>query len=383
MAQVPKAVQGILASLLALGSLALAADSAAANGIGDVYIAAGTHVLEIQVATQRIVNRVAVSPAATDLAFANSGRTLFISSGTQRLTTVDIASISVSGGIDLPAAAVALAVPLGSTVVAALPALDRVALVDSASGAVTLGDALPGAVNLLAADRRQAQALAASTGAAWIAVIDATSGRTTVSRVEGTIDALAVDRGGTGYVATRNPAQLVAIDLQTGHPRWARHLSADPVAVASVQDGAVVASAHQLWRVTASGAHLWQSVSGTFTAIAASDDGGVLLALEGTTLGAWTVDGTRAVRVSLGSDGPGLALAAMPRPSSLLAPATPGVPAGGATRAGPLPATNVVDEAIAVVRAIPLPADVAGAVAVLLVAALVAAGWSASAERRP
>lgn len=382
MAQVRTVVRMILACALALSSLAVSVAPVSANGIGDVYVGAPAHVLEIQVSTKRVVNRVPVSPPATSLAFSNTGRSLYVANGSRQLVTIDIASISVSGSVDLPAPAAAVAAPLGSTLVAALPDLDRVALVDPATASVTLGAVLPGPVDLLAADRRDQRTLAAAKGQSWVAIVDPTSGHATVGHVTGDIVGLTVDRsGGIGYVVTRAPARIVALDLATGRQHWARSLSDDPVGVASTRSGVVVASAHRIWRVSSTSTHAWQTTTGTFLALTASDDGQVVLALEASTLDAWTSDGTRSARVPLSPDAPAVTLAAIPRPSSLLTPTTADSNSP-APHTGPLPATDVLERAITGVPGSPPFGELVAAVALAILAATALAVWSGRTEGR-
>lgn len=374
--------RGILLRLVGVAALAVppllaSPPPAAANGIGDVYVVTTADVVELHVASQRVVNTVAVPPPASSLAFSADGRTLFVASGARAVTSIDIASISVSGTLDMPAAATLVAQPQGSRVAVAFPDLRKLGF---AGSDVTLSAELPGSPEILAADRRDPRAIAAANGKPWVAVVDATTGKVVTLDVGGGVVALAVDRvGSLAYAATRDPDELVAFSLETGKETWRRALPESPVAVAATAGGPVVASAKRLWKVDATASRTWRDLAAAATSATASDDGQVIVVGEGTRLEGIRIDGTRNRTIPLGSLGAARAVAAIPRPSSLLGSGV-AAPSGTAAAAGSLPPTNTLGTVVEWAGSGPVPP---GLVVLVLAGILIAvARWSASMEHR-
>jgi hypothetical protein len=125
---------------------------------------------------------------------------------------------------------------------------------------------------------------------------------------------------------------VVAIDLATTNVKWRRALPETPVGIAMSDGGLVIASAKHLYEADPTGVRSWRTNAAAATAITASDDGSVVLIAEGSLLEAATIDGRQTRKIALGAHGKAIAVAAMPRPSSLV-----GVTAGAAS---PVPAAD-------------------------------------------
>lgn len=362
----------LLAAACALMLLAGVAAPASANGIGDVYVGSGSSVAEVYVAAGRVVNRVSIGGRANALAFANDGRTLFVGDGTPHVAVVDIASISLTRTLDVPGTPGALAVPEGTLVAAAQPTTDRIAFVDPSSGTVTLTDPLPGPVDVLAADRREPLLLAGAEGGRWAAVVNPATRAVRTLRIPGLLSAAAIaPHANVGYITTRSPSAVVAVDLETATPLWRRQLSVVPVGVAAYGDAAIVASDSGLWEVSSSSAREAAPLAAA-TAVTVSDDGAVILVLDrhGVTAMDLAAGTARDVAVAANPD----ALAAAPRPSSLLSAGATGSP--GQTLVSTLPPTNAtLAEALATITSARVPpAVIAGAL--LLLTAVAASAWA-------
>ncbi len=384
----PTAARLTLASSLALVGLASLVPPVAANGIGDLYIAGMKQVLEVRVDQSRVVNTVDIPPVAESMAMSPDGKQLYVSSGTQNVAHIDIETISAVDPVKLPSAAAGLACPRGSVLVAAMPDVKQLAMVDRQTGETEVSAALPGAVDLVAADRRETNVIAAQKGASWIASLTTDTGTLHTGAVTGKVVALAVDRGkGSAWVATRNPDKVWHVRLPELTVIDDASLPGAPVGVASMAAGAIVAGQHDMWLVAGEKATVWGRASGSIVAIAASDDGDVLIAAESTQMEAFGADGTSERKLALTSTKAPLALAVVPAPSSLGrfgvgttsgAGATP-APTGKGT--GRMPVTSSVDQVGAWIRDAPLPGAIATGLAILGIYWLVALRATRKKER--
>jgi DNA-binding beta-propeller fold protein YncE len=245
-----------------------------ANGIGDLYAAASGGVLELHVASGRVVERVDVSPAPSGIAFSNDARSLYLANGSGQISRIDIATIQLAGSITVPIDVVALAIPRGRTAVAAGPGRTRVLLADLDDGRIRQTDRLPGAPNLLAADRRDPHAMAARSGSSWVAIVDVETGAVSKLDVGGAIVGLAVDRaGGAGFVVTRSPDRLTRIRLDDPAVLWKVPLPGQPTAVASTSFGPIVSGSDALWISDGLTAAVWTNQGAPTGILVTSDDG--------------------------------------------------------------------------------------------------------------
>jgi len=308
----------ITATVFACLPLAALAAPAAANGIGDVYVATAREVLEIRVDQVRVVNTVDVPPVSTALAFSNDGRDLYVAANRQEVALIDIETISPAAPLEFTRPVAALAVPLGKLVVAAMPDTRTVAAMDPASGSVVSTAVVPGAVDLLASSRRDRNVVAAESGARWLASVDPADGTVQSTELPGVVAALAVDRTpGTAWVVTRSPNQLLHVSLPDLRVLAQIDVPDRPVAVASMLAGVVVATDRALLRLEAQQLATWGKPGHSIVAIAASDDGKVLVAGETDQVEAFSADGRRARQLQLSGTRSPLALAPIPGPSSL------------------------------------------------------------------
>ena len=348
-------IAGWLALALWAGS-ALAPERSRANGVGDLYVATPTGVAEVLVATGEVLARVPLRAAPRALAFDPGGAVLYATGGAETVEPIDIESLEATAALPLPGRATALAHPSGGALVVALAGDRRLAIVDPTRGTTTRSAALPGPADLLAADRRREVVLAAESGKPWLALLDRDA-RLVSTTLDGRVTAIAVSVAGDLVVATRAPAtvrRLAARDLDVA---WSVSLPAAPDAVAVVTDGVVAAAGRSLFWVDGAGAKPWRTLASPVTALAASDDGGVLYAATEAGLDAITVDG-RAVHVAVDLvSGPGT-LAPVPRPASL-AGSGPGSSVGAGDRP---PSTSTIGPAVR-----PEPAIGVGLAAALVV----------------
>jgi len=370
----PTAARLTLAVSLALLGLASLVPPVAANGIGDLYVAGMKQVLEVRVDQSRIVNSVDIPPVAEAMAMSPDGKQLYVSSGTQNVAHIDIETISPVDPIKLPSAAAGLACPRGSVLVAAMPDSKQLAMVDRQTGEIEVSAALPGAVDLVAADRRETTVIAAQKGASWIAALTTDTGTLHTGAVTGKVVALAVDRGkGSAWVATKSPDKLWNVKLPELTVIAEVSLPGTPVGVASMASGPVAAGQHDMWLVAGEQAKTWGRASGSIVAIAASDDGGVLIAAESTQMEAFGATGTSERKLPLTSTKAPLALAVVPAPSSLgrfgvgTTSGTGASPAPTGKGTGHMPVTSSVDQVQAWIRDAPLPGAIATGLGILAV----------------
>ncbi len=316
-----------------LWPLVLAAGVARANGIGDLYVGAGSRIVEVHLAGAAVVNTVDLPHGATSVAFSPDGRSLYAATGRSEVSVVDIGTISLAGAVTAAGPVVAVAHPAGDRLAVAIPDLQRVALLPSDGGTAT-DVALAGSPDLLAADRRAAIVLAASSSGGWVAVIDASLGTSRTVPIDGRVVGLVVDRdSGGAYIATRSPDAVVRLDLGTRKVAWTVKLSATPTGIASVVDGAVVASGKRLFKASASGATAFETLPDTAVAVAGSDDGKVVVVALGDRVLAYAASGG-SVRseVAMAAGEHATAIAPVPKPIVLDG-------AGGST-ASPRPAAS-------------------------------------------
>jgi sugar lactone lactonase YvrE len=307
-----------------------------ANGIGDLYAGVPSGVLELHVASSKVVEEVEFGPAATSLAFSNDGRTLWLARGQKSLTRIDIETISLGASLALPGPASAAAVPQGSAIVVAVGS-SRLAIVDPATGRVRASEALPAEPNLLAADRREPLAVAASRAAAWVAILDPSDGSVHTVSLKGTVAAIAVDRAGaTAYAVTAAPNRLWRIQLATAKVTEQVELSASPTAVTSTTHGPVIASGRQLWLAASGGVRRLGTTEADILAIAASDDGRLIYVGHGGGVTTLNTDGVVLRTLALAAGRTPNTLAAIPAPPSLGSGAGPGTsgPSGPSGSAG-------------------------------------------------
>jgi len=380
-------VQAVFAAI----TIALTFGTGLARGetTGDLYVASADGILEVVTASAGVLDTVPVSPRLGPIAIRPDGRELFALSGGRGIVRLDLESMAVTSRVVLPAPGAALAHPRGEELVAALPSLRQLAILDTASGALNRSELLPGTVNLLAADRRDGRVVAAARGGRWVAVFDPGTGSVRSTTIRGSVAAVAFDSSaGTVIVATTAPDRLVGLDLRDFATTWSMPVSAAPSAVAVATDRILVAAGRTLWAldgvpspgwpfVGASSseprARRWAALAGPATALAVSDDGTFLYALEADRVEGFAVqrsaaDGsavpgaTRTIRLA-GSRAP-LAIVAVPGAKPLLGglgnasrSATPAAGAAGPTGTGaaaapkagtpgkPPPTDTVLDDA--------------------------------------
>ena len=308
----------MLAALVVFG-LRLATPAVAhGNGIGDLYAAAEGAVLELHAASGKVVGAVDMSPDPSSIAFSNDGRSLYVATGAREVARIDIQTIQVQEVLAMPTEITAIAVPRGTTAVAAGPGGRELLLADLESRAVHRTSPLPGAADLLAADRREFRALAARSGSTWLAVVEAATAAVSILDVQARVVGLAVDRaGGAGFVVTEAPDQLLRIRLDHPAVLWTVGLPSAPTAVTSTAFGPVVAGASESWTTDGLAARAWSSEGAPSGVVAASDDGDFVYL--GQPSGVLAIGrGGRIDRViGLGSRGGAHGLAAFPARASL------------------------------------------------------------------
>ncbi|MBA3876269.1 MAG: hypothetical protein C0498_04920 [Anaerolinea sp.] len=324
--------RAVAPAVLLLVVLALTAPwPTSAETVGDLYATTSGGVLELHVASGKVITRVDVATSPSAAAFSNSGRSLYLASGLPQIGRIDIEVIELADSITLPINVAAVAVPLGQTAVTAGPARARLLLADLENGTISESERLPAAPDLLAADRRDPYAIAARSGSAWVAILDV--GARTVSRLnlKGAVVGLAVDRaGGAGFVVTRSPNRVARIRFDDPAVLWSVPLPEQPTAVTSTSFGPIVSGSDELWATDGRTLAVWAN-QGTPTGIlTASDDGSIVYL--GTPDRVLAFDRTAGLRQSIrlqGSDRV-LGLAAFPAPSSLSAGA--GLASAGSAR---------------------------------------------------
>lgn len=339
-----------------------------ANGIGDLYAGVTSGVLELHVASSKVVEEVDFAPAAASLAFSNDGRTLWLARGQKSLGRIDIETISLGASLSLPGPARAAVVPQGGSIVVAVGSL-RLAIVDPATGRVRDSHPLPAEPNLLAADRREPLTVAARQADDWIAILDPTDGSVRTVSLKGAVAAVAVDRqGDTAYAITTAPNRLWRIQLREAKVTDQVDLSAAPTAVASTAQGPVVAAGRQLWIVASGGVRRLGTTEADISAIAASDDGRLIYAGRGGGVTAFNTDGVVLRKIALAAGKTPITLAAIPAPPSLGSGAGPGSSGSSASSVPVPPATSTNPIQALVEQPVRGVAVILGAVAAVLLA---------------
>lgn len=321
---------GVLASLLAL----MLSGPVLANGVGDLYVASSAGVIEVHVKTSTVVSTIPVVPAPQSLAFSPDGRTLYASGSNAQVVPIDIATLDVQASITMPGPVSALVFPSGEVLVATMPTRRTLAFAVIHGGAVTESSQLPGPGNLLAGDRRDPRVAVAEAGMSWLEVVDPATSTMKKTTVSGGIVALAIDRDRGGVlVVTQNPNAVIRVDLTSLANTWTVALSATPTAVASMQNTDIVASGTSLWKVDEKTATAFATTREPAILLTPSDEGSVIHVAESTGVEVFDSKGSLQRTLELKDDRAAVAMAAVPRGSSLFlgqgAAATPGT--GGTT----------------------------------------------------
>ncbi len=314
-----KARQLLASGALSALFLATLSGAAVANGVGDLYVASSAGVLELHVKTSTVVSTIPMVPAPQSLAFSPDGSTLYASgAGSSSVIPVDIATLDVMSSIVMPGQVSALAFPAGQVLVASMPTRRTLAFAVEHGGAITESSELPGAGNLLAADRREARVAVAEAGKSWLIVVDPGTSTLRKTTVEGSIVALAIDRGNGGaLVATQNPDSLIRVDLTSLVATWTVVLPGAPVSVAALASTAVVGGGTILWQVDGKTAATFGTTRQPTLALAAGDEGTVLHVAEATGIEVFDAKGALERTLEMSGDRAPVAMAAVPRGSSL------------------------------------------------------------------
>lgn len=385
-----RAVRSLIAAVAVVAATLGGAAPAAANGVGDLYVASPAGVLEIHVASQAIVETIETTPAPTSLAFAPDGKTLFVGSDGAHVTPIDIATLQLGTPIAFPGTVTALAFPSGSILVGAMPARGTLAYVSVGPGTVRESEAVAGAPNLLAADRRDSRVAVAEAGKGWLEVIDPATSVAHKTTISGEIRAIAIerDRGGL-LVATQNPNAVMRLDLASLAMTWTATLTASPTAITDLLDGAVVATGTSLLRVDAQGAKPWATSKGPALSLAASDDGHIVHAGESDRVEAFDSSGKLQRTIELASGKTPASLAPVTRGSSIFngegthgspSPAKTAQPLGPGSTAGPPTTSMIADGVTRIFSDPPVQGALMVAVAILFCCWLVVR-WSARRAR--
>lgn len=345
------------AALTAL-ALALALGTGPARGetTGDLYVASAAGILEVVTASASVLSTARLPEKPGPIAIRPDGRELYAVSGGRALVRVDLEEMAVSGQVSLPAVGVALAHPRGPQVAVALPTLRQLGVFDADTGTVDRSPVLPGPVDLLAADPTDGRVVAAAKGESWVAVYDTGSSTVRSARVAGRVTAIALDgRRGTVLVATSGPDSLTGLRISTLAAAWTAPAPPAPSALAVSGAGALIASGRAVWEVGLAGAapavagrpsatvptaRRWAALAGPASALAVSEGGAVVYALEAGRIERFAVglSGAGAGRaVSLTGSRSPTALVAVPgvRPPLSGPMASAGqAPAGGAPAGG-------------------------------------------------
>lgn len=351
-------VPWLLLAILAAGLVAPA--QVMANGSGDLYVAVGQGVAEVEAAAGSVVNLVSLRPVPTWLAFAPDGQRLYGADGTSRLTVVDIPTISVDGSLPLPGAGIAVAAPSGGLLAVALAHRPSITFVDPSGGPVRASATLPGLPDFLAADRRVSGVAALVRGGGWVAAV-APDGTVHTAQLGGRVVAAAMEPDGGGLlVATETPNAVARLALPGLTPDWRVTLPAPPRAIAVVRaagagrggaasappGGAprgLVATDGTLWLVGPGGARRWMPVGGPVVGLAASDGGTVAYVASGGRVVALPLDGRPSVTINVAPVNGGAVLAPVPRPGSLEGSGRAGVSTALASGRPPVTSTTAPD----------------------------------------
>jgi len=308
------AAAGALASLLTM----TLSGPVLANGVGDVYVASSAGVIEVHVKTATVVSTIQVGLAPQSLAFSPDGHTLYASNASAKVVPIDIATLDVQAAITMPGQVSGLAFPSGEVLVATMPTRRTLAFAVVHGGAVTESSQLPGSGNLLAGDRRDPRVAVAEAGMSWLEIVDPATSTMKKTTVSGGIVALAIDRDRGGVlVVTQNPNSIVRVDLTSLANTWTVALSAVPTGVASLTDTDVVASGSNLLKVDGKTAVAFATTREPAIFLTPSDEGSVLHVAESTGVEVFDAKGSLQRTLELKDDRAAVAMAAVPRGSSL------------------------------------------------------------------
>ena len=365
---------GALAALLTL----TLSGAVLANGVGDLYVATASGVLEVHVKTSTVVSTIPMVPAPQSLAFSPDGATLYANGGGTMVIPIDIATLDVQSSIGMPGSVSALAFPAGNVLVATMPTRRTLAFAVVHGGAVTESSELPGAGNLLAGDRRDARVAVAEAGKSWLVVVDPATSTMKKTTVDGSIVALAIDRDRGGVlVATQSPNSLIRVDLSSMVATWTVKLAGAPVSVAPLASTVVVGGGTNLWKVDGKTATIFASARQSALALTASDEGSVLHVAEATGIEIFDSKGNLQRTLELTDNQAPAAMAVVPRGSSLFigqgavdatsspSAGTNGAMSGGLATPQPPTTSTVVDTAQQIVGSAPVQGATAVAVAIL------------------
>jgi DNA-binding beta-propeller fold protein YncE len=369
------AAGGALAALLTL----TLSGAVLANGVGDLYVASSSGVLEVHVKTSTVVSTIPMVLAPQSLVFSPDGGTLYASSTGNNIVPIDIATLDVQTSISMPGPVSALAFPAGQVLVATMPTRRTLAFAVVHGGAVTESSELPGAGNLLAGDRREARVAVAEAGKSWLVVVDPATSTMKKTTVDGSIVALAIDRDRGGVlVATQSPDSLIRLDLTSMLATWTVKLSGAPVSVAALASTVVVGGGTSLWKVDGKTATAFATTRQSALVLTASDEGSVLHVAEATGIEVFDSKGGMQRTLELTDNRAPVAMAAVPRGSSLFlgqgaadSTASPKVGTNGAMSGAiatsqPPTTSTVVDAAQKIVSSPPFQGALVVAVGILV-----------------
>jgi len=338
---------GALASLLTISL----SGAVLANGVGDLYIASSSGVLEVQVKTSKTVSTIPMVPSPQSLAFSPDGHSLFVGRGDSEISPIDIATLNVQTPLEMPGLVSGLAFPAGEVLVATMPARRTLAFAVIHGGPITESAQLPGAGNLIAGDRRDARVAVAEAGKSWLEIVDPATATLKKTTVAGGIVALAIDRERGGVlVATQDPNALLRIDLTSLLTTWTVPLSEAPIAVAAMAKTDIVGGGTTLWQIDGKKATQFATTKQSVLTLAASDEGSFVHVAEASAIEVFDAGGKLQRTLELKDQLAPVAMAAVPAGSSLFlgngnAAAEPTVGPGGnpgALATSKPPKTNTV-----------------------------------------
>jgi DNA-binding beta-propeller fold protein YncE len=292
--------------------------AALANGVGDLYLASPSGVLEVHVLTSTVVSTIPVAPSPESVVFSPDGRTLFASTAGTKVTPIDIATLDVQTSITMPGPVASLAFPAGQVLVAAMPQRRSLEFVTVHGGAMVESGQLPGPGNILAGDRREARVAVAQAGADWLEVVDPGTDTMRKVTVPGEIMDLAIDRDkGAVAVATRNPNAVLLVDLTSLATTWTVTLPETPDSVAAMASGIVAGGGTKLWKLDGKTATQFATARKEILVMTPSDEGSVIHVAESSGVEVFDSSGKLQRTLELSGDQSPVAMAAVNRGSSL------------------------------------------------------------------
>jgi hypothetical protein len=167
---------------------------------------------------------------------------------------------------------------------------------------------------------------------------------------------------------------LVRVDLTSLVSTWTVKLSAAPVALASMASAAIVSSGSELWKVDGKTAAKFVTARQAVVALTASDEGAYVHAAEATGIEVFDAKGAMQRTIELSATRTPLAMASVPRGSSLYlgqgstgsaSPVPNGQMPGALTTPVPPSTSTVVDTARNIATYPPVQGAATVAVAVL------------------